>query len=304
MSAPQSNLETLPRSIRVVLALGLVGLIAFPFVGSEFYQQMVARMMILAIFAMSLDLLQGVTGLVSLGHAAYFGLGGYALALQPAFHKVFLCAEGAYVEVDTQADPNHDATGVGRILFKGCPPGFPLGLPFASHSKCIYAPGCSAPETPVALGPAWRGPDGAADSLASWSEGVRVEIETLKTGCDVSGVACVYRKGATTVHETVRIVRGKVLLDWSVEIDGSPVLPVEIVVPCLVGDGESRASSAPADSGVDLEFRGRTVAFRWGADMRLQSDSVEIANRNGIYRLLRLVAPSQPAHIDISVASS
>ena len=44
-------------------------------------------------------------------------IGGYALALQPAFHKVFLCAEGAYVEVDTQADPNHDATGVGRILF-------------------------------------------------------------------------------------------------------------------------------------------------------------------------------------------
>ncbi len=41
---------------------------------------MVTRMMILAIFAMSLDLLQGLTGLVSLGHAAYFGLAGYALA--------------------------------------------------------------------------------------------------------------------------------------------------------------------------------------------------------------------------------
>jgi branched-chain amino acid transport system permease protein len=37
-------------------------------------------MMSLAIFAMSLDLLQGVSGLVSLGHAAYFGLAGYALA--------------------------------------------------------------------------------------------------------------------------------------------------------------------------------------------------------------------------------
>ena len=81
MSAPQSNLETLPRSIQAVLVLGLIALAAFPFVGSEFYQQMVARMMILAIFAMSLDLLQGVTGLVSLGHAAFFGLGGYALAL-------------------------------------------------------------------------------------------------------------------------------------------------------------------------------------------------------------------------------
>jgi branched-chain amino acid transport system permease protein len=41
---------------------------------------MVTRMMIMAIFAMSLDLLQGVTGLVSLGHAAFFGLAGYALA--------------------------------------------------------------------------------------------------------------------------------------------------------------------------------------------------------------------------------
>ena len=81
MSAAQSHLETLPRGIQVVLALGLVALAAFPFVGSEFYQQMVAKMMILAIFAMSLDLLQGVTGLVSLGHAAFFGLGGYALAL-------------------------------------------------------------------------------------------------------------------------------------------------------------------------------------------------------------------------------
>jgi len=80
MSAPRSNLEVLPRGVQVVLWLGLLALLAFPFVGTEFYTQMVTRMMIMAIFAMSLDLLQGVTGLVSLGHAAYFGLAGYALA--------------------------------------------------------------------------------------------------------------------------------------------------------------------------------------------------------------------------------
>ena len=80
MSAAKSNLEVLPRSIQVVLGLGLIALVAFPFVGTDFYTQMVTRMMIMAIFAMSLDLLQGVTGLVSLGHAAYFGLTGYALA--------------------------------------------------------------------------------------------------------------------------------------------------------------------------------------------------------------------------------
>ncbi len=80
MSAAKAHLETLPAGVQVTLVLGLVALAAFPFLGTEFYAQMVARMMILAIFAMSLDLLLGVTGLVSLGHAAYFGLAGYALA--------------------------------------------------------------------------------------------------------------------------------------------------------------------------------------------------------------------------------
>ena len=80
MSAARANLEVLPRGVRVALGLCLAALLVFPVVGSDFYLQMVTRMMILAIFAMSLDLLQGVTGLVSLGHAAYFGIAGYALA--------------------------------------------------------------------------------------------------------------------------------------------------------------------------------------------------------------------------------
>ncbi len=80
MSSPKANLEILPRGVQIALGLGLVALLAFPWVGTDFYTQMVTRMLIMAIFAMSLDLLQGVTGLVSLGHAAYFGLAGYALA--------------------------------------------------------------------------------------------------------------------------------------------------------------------------------------------------------------------------------
>ena len=91
MSAKKANLETLPRTLKAVVALGLLALLVFPMVGTEFYSQMVARMMILAIFAMSLDLLLGVTGLVSLGHAAFFGLAGYALAfLTPSGEPVSL----------------------------------------------------------------------------------------------------------------------------------------------------------------------------------------------------------------------
>ncbi len=91
MSTMKANLEVLPRGVQLALGLGLVALAAFPFVGTDFYTQMITRMMIMAIFAMSLDLLQGVTGLVSLGHAAYFGLAGYALAfLMPQGEAVSL----------------------------------------------------------------------------------------------------------------------------------------------------------------------------------------------------------------------
>jgi branched-chain amino acid transport system permease protein len=94
MSAATSHIERLPRSLQLVLGLGVAALAAYPVMGlenSDYYTQMLTQMMILAIFAMSLDLLQGVTGMVSLGHAAFFGLAGYALAfLTPSSEPVSL----------------------------------------------------------------------------------------------------------------------------------------------------------------------------------------------------------------------
>ena len=58
-----------------------VALLALPLVAEKYYVQLFTKIMIMAIFAMSLDLLVGYTGLVSLGHAAFFGLAGYVLAL-------------------------------------------------------------------------------------------------------------------------------------------------------------------------------------------------------------------------------
>ena len=71
------------------LVAGLLAL--FPLVESTFYMQLMTKVLIMAIFAMSLDLLVGYTGLVSFGHAAYFGLAGYVLALLgPKYEAVSL----------------------------------------------------------------------------------------------------------------------------------------------------------------------------------------------------------------------
>jgi branched-chain amino acid transport system permease protein len=70
-----------PRLLRALLLTGLAALALFPMAGDVFYLQLFAKIMIFAVFAMSLDLLVGFTGLVSLGHAAFFGLGAYTLML-------------------------------------------------------------------------------------------------------------------------------------------------------------------------------------------------------------------------------
>jgi branched-chain amino acid transport system permease protein len=69
------------RPALIVLALGLALLLVFPALADRYYLQLVTRIMVVAIFAISLDLLVGCAGLVSLGHAAFFGLAGYVLAL-------------------------------------------------------------------------------------------------------------------------------------------------------------------------------------------------------------------------------
>lgn len=78
----------------VIIMLVLTAFVAiFPLWGplvfgaqSDFMMEKMTLMLILALFAMSLDLLVGIVGLVSLGHALFFGLGAYTLALaSPAF---------------------------------------------------------------------------------------------------------------------------------------------------------------------------------------------------------------------------
>jgi len=69
----------LPIIIFLLICVGL--LMLFPLLGDDFYTELVTRIMILSIFTISLDLLIGFTGLISFGHAAFFGIGAYFLAI-------------------------------------------------------------------------------------------------------------------------------------------------------------------------------------------------------------------------------
>ncbi len=75
-------------ALRILLLVLVTLLATFPAYGewllgdkAEFFLQQLSTTMIYAIFAMSLDLMVGMTGLISLGHALFFGFAGYMLAL-------------------------------------------------------------------------------------------------------------------------------------------------------------------------------------------------------------------------------
>lgn len=59
----------------------LLVLLVLPFLLSDYPRALVSEILIIAIFAMSLDLLLGFTGLMSFGHAGFFGLGAYSVAV-------------------------------------------------------------------------------------------------------------------------------------------------------------------------------------------------------------------------------
>lgn len=55
--------------------------IAMPLILSDFGMNLVTEIFIMAIFAMSLGLIMGFAGMVSLGHAGFFGIGAYLVAI-------------------------------------------------------------------------------------------------------------------------------------------------------------------------------------------------------------------------------
>lgn len=63
------------------LAGGALALAVAPAALTSYQLGLLTKMLIFALFAMSLNLVLGYAGLPSLGHAAYFGVGGYTVAL-------------------------------------------------------------------------------------------------------------------------------------------------------------------------------------------------------------------------------
>tara|TARA_R110002072_G_scaffold202352_1_gene360133 strand:+ start:40 stop:972 length:933 start_codon:yes stop_codon:yes gene_type:complete len=68
------------REWMLILALAAIALVV-PLFGDTFYTKFATRILIFGMAALAVDILLGYAGLVSLGHAAFFGIGAYATGM-------------------------------------------------------------------------------------------------------------------------------------------------------------------------------------------------------------------------------
>ena len=76
--------------IAMAYAVGLLVLAVLPLFFSTYGQGLMTRFLIFALFAMSYNVVFGYAGLLSLGHAAFFGAGGYTVAILKMHYNIDL----------------------------------------------------------------------------------------------------------------------------------------------------------------------------------------------------------------------
>jgi urea ABC transporter permease protein UrtC len=88
-----TKLLTISKEKYIILAL-FVGFLLYPLLANIYLIDMMCTALILGIFALSLDLIWGYTGVLNLGHAAFFGLGSYSFVLTlkhiDSFNPIYL----------------------------------------------------------------------------------------------------------------------------------------------------------------------------------------------------------------------
>lgn len=152
----------LPRALAGALLLALA---ALPLAGPRFLVTTLAEVFIFGMLALSLDLLLGYTGLVSMGHAALFGFGAYVAGLL-SVHFTSLIWVTAPVAVITTALL---AMAMGYLALRAS--GVTFLMVTLAFGQMLYA-----------LAVKWNGVTGGSDGLTGVARPTGLLMEMNTTG--------------------------------------------------------------------------------------------------------------------------
>lgn len=213
-------------------------------------------------------------------------IGGYAIDLGPEFHKVFATCQGYHIEIETRAGrPRKDATGLGRIHRKGVRPETAMSSSIISEADYSIGKGLTPPAQSLALGPAWKTPDGSEMRLADMGSHIEeTKLMVRKASADEVEFDVDYNVGLgglTLVSESYRLSAEG--LDYSVRLDDKTLEPY-ILVPLLATDGDARSRISVEPHGLAVEYRGCRYRLQASDSVTCElSPDSPLANRNGLY---------------------
>ncbi len=188
------------------------------------------------------------------------------------FHKVFCKYEDYFIEIETNADEHHNATGLGRVHKKGVP-----------SALCMSAP---CPRHPAAYTV-----DIDCNSPLSICGGIKLNDEYLYS-CDGKVEYRLKDKKNGENSKTISfdcIIEEKVLYTESYSISPEGVLvtvegngELEILFPVFDFDGETKTIIDITEKNVNVSYKGYTCCYS-GSGFVENKDCM-CANRNGHYQ--------------------
>lgn len=218
-------------------------------------------------------------------------LGGFTLALQPAFHKVFANCQQTFVAIDTAADFHHNATGLGSLQRAGRPTELALAMPL-TPTPDYNLDAAYAPAEPVAIGPAWYA-DGQWQALSAHSAGLDARLELRVNQPDCQEFTIHYQAGQWPLQECYRLSAGRLVL--RAQVDGAQAMRMR--VPLIGSDGEVHASLQFDQNAVQVAYRGASYRASYPQGAQASLDLAPVGNRSGIYRVLTIELPGPEIEI-------
>lgn len=193
------------------------------------------------------------------------------------FHKLFLKSGGYALEFDTNADPHHDANGLGRIHREGAPSTICLSCP------CPAEPGYTVDiETPFAFSmcSAIREKDGwhlGTEESATYKV---LRSETAKD-CASATLLCKFSDDHV-VKEHYTVNEGGVSI--TLEGDGE----IGYTIPAFCFDGEVSPQITVGEHSLTVSYEGWVC--RYTTNEKIEDLKKIAANRNGHYRAFHATA--------------
>jgi hypothetical protein len=209
--------------------------------------------------------------------------GGFLFQLT-GLHKVFANAGGTYVEIDTTADGDYDATGLIRIHQRGVPP--QLGPSDSLLAGASYTSPNPSPIT-TGVGVSWKDSGGVWRTLGEMGGTQITSVTVTPVSQSTTQVVfdVVYAGNLPNVSSiTEHYVVTPSGVQLTTQLSGYSG-PLRYVWPVLASDGRTLSSIAVSSNNVSVSQGGPGVIFSAPSATNVSVGTADYSNHNGWKRL-------------------